>query len=265
MAIVAMPELSRKELIRMLNYSVSAFRYNVLVPESSDITNIWVSIRDFDGILGFATSHRLRMFWNLGIKRFMDLGIVILGGIVILPLLLLIVLLIKLSSPGPILFGHLRIGRGGRHFKTYKFRTMVIDADEQLEKLLKSDPEVRRQWETNHKIKDDPRITGIGKFLRRTSLDELPQLINILKGEMSLVGPRPIVDGEVPKYGENFKRIFSIKPGLTGLWQVSGRSDTDYTSRVSYDTYYLQSWSVWLDLWVLFKTAGVVIRGKGAY
>jgi lipopolysaccharide/colanic/teichoic acid biosynthesis glycosyltransferase len=142
---------------------------------------------------------------------------------------------------------------------------MVVDSAERLEKLLESDPEIKKEWEANHKLRNDPRVTKIGKWLRRTSFDEFPQLINILKGEMSLVGPRPIVDAEIEKYGEDYSRVFSVPPGLTGLWQVSGRSDTDYHERVSYDSYYLQSWSVWLDLWVLFKTFGVVIQGKGAY
>jgi Undecaprenyl-phosphate galactose phosphotransferase WbaP len=224
-----------------------------------------MSVRDFDGVLGFVTSHKLRMFWNLGIKRFIDLVIVIIGGIILLPLLLLIALLVKISSPGPVLYGHKRLGKDGLHFTAYKFRSMVSDSGERLKALLESDKAIREEWELNHKLRNDPRVTGIGKILRRTSFDEFPQLINILRGEMSLVGPRPIVDEEVEKYGEDFNRIFSVKPGLTGLWQVSGRSDTDYAERVSYDTYYLQSWSVWLDIWVLFKTVGVVLKGKGAY
>jgi Undecaprenyl-phosphate galactose phosphotransferase WbaP len=265
MAIVAMPQLNQKEIARLLNYSVSAFRYNVLIPDFFSATNIWMSVRDFDGILGFVTSHKLKMPWNLLIKRFMDLVIVFAGGIVILPLLLLIALLIKISSPGPVLYGQLRLGINSKHFRAYKFRSMVTDAEERLKTLLNSDPRIRQEWEANHKLRNDPRITGIGKFLRRTSFDEFPQLINVIKGEMSLVGPRPIVDDEVEKYGEDFNRIFSVKPGMTGLWQVSGRSDTDYAERVSFDTYYLQSWSVWLDLWVLYKTFGVVLKGKGAY
>jgi Undecaprenyl-phosphate galactose phosphotransferase WbaP len=237
----------------------------VLIPDFFSVTNIWMAVRDFDGILGFVTSHKLTMFWNLGIKRFMDLAIVIIGGVILFPLFLLIALLIKLSSPGPALYGHTRRGMNGKPFTAYKFRSMVSNSGEILQKLLDSDPEIKKEWEASHKLKDDPRITGIGKILRRTSFDEFPQLINILKGEMSLIGPRPIVDEEVEKYGEDYNRIFSVKPGLTGLWQVSGRSDTDYAERVSFDTYYLQSWSVWLDVWVLFKTFGVVIRGKGAY
>ena len=142
---------------------------------------------------------------------------------------------------------------------------MVTEADKKLKDLLESDPKLKAEWEAGYKLKDDPRITGIGKFLRRTSLDEFPQLINILKGDMSLVGPRPVVEAEAEKYGEDFQRIFSVKPGLTGLWQVSGRSDTDYTERISYDTYYLQSWSIWLDLWVLYKTPWAVVQGRGAY
>ncbi|WP_026043512.1 undecaprenyl-phosphate galactose phosphotransferase WbaP [Treponema primitia] len=264
-AIVAMPKLDRKVLAHLLNYSVSAFRYNVLIPDFFSITNIWMSVRDFEGILGLATSQKLKMFWNLGIKRFIDLSIVIVGGILILPGLLFFALLIKLSSPGPVLYGHTRLGLNNKHFKAYKFRSMVVDAEEQLEIMLESNPQIKEEWETNHKLKNDPRVTGIGRFLRRTSFDEFPQLINIVKGEMSLVGPRPVVDEEVEKYGEDYNRIFSVKPGLTGLWQVSGRSDTNYAERVAFDTYYLQSWSVWLDLWILYKTVGVVVRGKGAY
>ncbi|MDR1948492.1 MAG: undecaprenyl-phosphate galactose phosphotransferase WbaP [Spirochaetaceae bacterium] len=265
MAIVAMPELKHDELAKLLNYSVSAFRYNVLIPDLFDITNIWISVRDFDGILGFASHQSLKMFWNLGVKRFVDLVVVLAGGIVVLPFLFIIALLIKIGSPGPVLYGHTRLGQNGRKIKVYKFRTMVIDAEERLKTLLASNPQIRTEWEVNFKLRNDPRITKIGKFLRQTSLDEFPQIINVLKNEMSLVGPRPIIGDEVEKYGETYERIFSVKPGMTGLWQVSGRSDTDYNERISYDTYYLQSWSLWLDLWVLYKTFGVVLKGRGAY
>jgi Undecaprenyl-phosphate galactose phosphotransferase WbaP len=224
-----------------------------------------MSVRDFGGVLGLTTSNKLKMAWNLWIKRFMDIVIVVLGGILVLPFLLIIALLVKLSSPGPVLYGHKRLGTDGKHFTAYKFRSMVMDAHERLQRLLESDPEIKKEWEKNHKLQNDPRVTAIGRFLRRTSMDEIPQLLNILKGEMSLVGPRPIVDEEVSRYGEDFGWIFSVKPGLTGMWQVSGRSEADYTARVFYDTYYLQSWSVWLDIWILFMTFGAVIRGKGAY
>ncbi|MDR0411360.1 MAG: undecaprenyl-phosphate galactose phosphotransferase WbaP [Treponema sp.] len=265
MAIIAMQNADKDELKHLLNDSVSAFRYSVLIPDFFNVTNIWMSVRDFDGVLGFVSSHRLRMFWNWGAKRFMDLTLVFIGGTILLPFLLIIGLLVKATSPGPILYGHTRLGLNGKKFKAYKFRSMVVDSDEHLKRLLDSDFRIREEWNTSHKLKDDPRITKVGRILRKLSFDEFPQLINVLKGEMSLVGPRPIVEDEVEKYGEDFKRIFSVKPGLTGLWQVSGRSDTDYAERISFDVYYLQSWSIWLDLWVLYKTVGVVVKGKGAY
>ena len=264
-AIVAMPNLSQSKMSRMMNFSVSAFRYNVLIPEFFNVSNIWMSVRDFDGILGLAASNRLKIKWNLAIKRFLDILFVCVGGLILLPFLLIFALLVKVTSPGPVLYGHKRLGLGGKPFTAYKFRSMVMDADTLLEKLLTDDPELSKEWEMNHKLRNDPRITKIGQFLRRTSFDELPQLLNILKGDMSLVGPRPIVEAEIKKYGENYKRIFSVKPGLTGLWQISGRSDTNYAERISYDTYYLQSWSVWLDIWILYRTPRVILRGNGAY
>jgi Undecaprenyl-phosphate galactose phosphotransferase WbaP len=265
MAIVAMPDHDNQNLKHIMNTSVSAFRYSAYIPDFISAANIWMSVRDFGGILGLATSNKLKMAWNLWIKRFMDLAIVIFGGILILPFLLVLALLVKISSPGPVLYGHKRLGTNGKYFIAYKFRSMVMDAEERLQKLFESNPEIKKEWDKNHKLQNDPRVTAVGRFLRRRSLDEFPQLINILKGEMSLVGPRPIVDEEVNRYGEDFGRIFSVKPGLTGMWQVSGRSATDYAVRVLYDTYYLQSWSVWLDIWILFMTFGAVIRGKGAY
>jgi len=265
MAMVAMPELDNKGLKHLMNTSVSAFRYSVYIPDFVSATNIWMSVRDFGGVLGLSTSNKLKMAWNLWIKRFMDLTVVIIGGILILPFLMLIALLVKISSPGPVLYGHKRVGTNGKHFTAYKFRSMVTDSHERLQKLFETNPEIKKEWEKNHKLQKDPRVTVIGRFLRRTSMDEFPQLINILKGEMSLVGPRPIVDEEVCRYDEDFGWIFSVKPGLTGMWQVSGRSETDYAARVLYDTYYLQSWSVWLDIWILFMTFGAVLRGKGAY
>ena len=265
MAIVAMPSLSQHALKKLITGSVSAFRYNVQVPDINSINNIWMSVRDFGGILGFATSHRLNMSWNVWIKRIMDISMVIIGSILFSPIFLFIALLIKLSSPGKVLYSQERIGQNGKRFRAYKFRSMVNNADEKLNELLSNDRNAREELEQNQKLKNDPRITGIGKILRKTSLDEIPQFINVLKGEMSLIGPRPIVENEIKKYSGDFERIFSIKPGLTGLWQVSGRSDTNYTDRISFDTYYLQSWSVWLDIWIICKTFGVILRGRGAY
>ena len=265
MAIIAIPEIDSKKIKSLVYTSVSAFRYNVIIPNFHNISSIWMSVRDFNGILGLDSSNKFKVTMNLFYKRFMDICIVTIGGIILLPFIFLVTLLIKISSPGPVLYKQKRLGKDGRHFCTYKFRSMVIDADERLNKLLDTNPKMKKEWEEKYKLTNDPRITGIGKFLRRTSIDELPQLINILKNEMSIVGPRPIVDKEIVKYGEDYARVSSIKPGLTGLWQVSGRTDTNYHDRVAYDIYYLQSWSVWLDLWIIFKTFGVVLFGKGAY
>jgi Undecaprenyl-phosphate galactose phosphotransferase WbaP len=265
MAIVAMPHLEVQELKHLINVSVSAFRYNIIIPSYFNITTVMMSVRDFAGILGIDISNKLQLVWNLRLKRFIDLASVILGGILISPFILLISLFIKFSSKGPVLYKQKRLGKDGKYFFAYKFRSMIIDADRQLQNLIDKDPGLKTEWNLNHKLKNDPRITGIGRLLRRTSFDELPQIINILRGEMSLVGPRPIVDEEVIKYGEDYDRVFSNKPGLTGLWQISGRSNTKYHDRIAYDTYYLQNWSIWLDLWIIYKTFGVVFSGKGAY
>jgi Undecaprenyl-phosphate galactose phosphotransferase WbaP len=265
MAMMTISEPDNKKIKHILNNSVSAFRYSAYIPDSSSASTIWMSIHDFGGILGWVITNRLKMSWNLYFKRILDIIFVSVGGLILMPFFLFIAFLIKITSPGPVLYRHKRLGMNGKYFYAYKFRSMVVDARERLENLLESDPEIKKEWDKNHKLANDPRITKIGKFLRRTSIDEFPQFLNILKGEMSVVGPRPIVDEEVKKYGEDFNRIFSVRPGLTGLWQISGRSDTDYDARIAYDTYYLQSWSVWLDLWVLFMTFGAVVRGRGAY
>lgn len=265
MAMVAMNHMKRKDLVSLVNHSVSAFRYNIMIPDFFGITTIWMAARDFDGLFGLATTQKLRIPLNRFVKRTIDILLVITGGIIILPFLLLIALLIRLTSKGKALYTQTRIGLNGKEFKTYKFRTMVADADARLAELLERDAGARAEWEAAQKLKNDPRVTAVGKLLRSTSIDEFPQLINVLRGEMSLVGPRPIVRAEIIKYGEDFARIFSAKPGITGLWQISGRSDTGYADRVSFDTYYLQNWSVWLDIWILHRTLGAVLKRSGAY
>lgn len=166
---------------------------------------------------------------------------------------------------GPVLFTHTRIGRNGRRFKLYKFRSMVANADQVLEDLMTSSQEHAETWAREHKLKDDPRITKVGHFLRKTSLDELPQILNVLKGEMSLVGPRPIVDDELPKYGRAARHYLACKPGITGLWQVSGRNDIDYSRRVALDRHYVQHASVLMDLSILLRTVWIVVGRRGAY
>jgi len=185
---------------------------------------------------------------------------------VVLPILGIFAILIKRESEGPILFKHNRVGQNGKTIPTYKFRSMYKDAQERLEKLLAENPEAKAEWESSYKLKNDPRVTKIGALLRKTSLDELPQIFNVLRGEMYFVGPRPVLQEELDRYyKEDAEYYFMVKPGITGLWQVSGRSDTDYDFRVKTDKWYVSNWSLWLDIVILFKTVKVVLFRDGAY
>ena len=198
------------------------------------------------------------------IKRMMDLtAACVLLVILALPFALM-VWLIRLDG-GPAMFAHKRVGQSGKLFPCYKFRTMKLDAEEQLRLMLASDPALRAEWAREFKLRNDPRITRLGHFLRRTSLDELPQLINVIRGDMSLVGPRPVIDAELARYGTDVDYFLMVRPGITGLWQVSGRSDSGYEQRVYLDTWYVKNWSLWYDIAILFKTIKVVFNGKGAY
>ena len=207
----------------------------------------------------------LRDPFALFVKRILDITVALLLSILAIPFAALISLAIVLDSRGPVFFGHPRIGKGNKLFRLWKFRTMVKDADTVLEQYLNAHPDLRVEWMETHKLKNDPRVTRVGRLLRRSSLDELPQLISVLRGEMSMVGPRPIVADEVPKYGSMFDLYLQVKPGLTGLWQASGRTDTSYRKRIALDLRYLQKRTLWLDLWVLLKTVKVVLLGHGAY
>ena len=199
------------------------------------------------------------------VKRGLDVCFASLLLIMALPLIAVIAVAIKLGSQGPLFYGHKRIGHNKKRFKAWKFRSMVANADEVLEQYLQEHPDLRQEWEETQKIKNDPRITYIGRLLRKTSLDELPQIWNVLCGEMSLVGPRPIVDDEIERYGDQFDLFVSVKPGITGLWQVSGRNNTTYQERVDLDIHYVHHWSPWMDLSILLRTVPVVIIGYGAY
>jgi len=185
---------------------------------------------------------------------------------ILLPIIGIIAFLIKRESPGPIFFSHMRVGKHGKLIPTLKFRSMYQDAQERLDKLLETDPDIQKEWETNFKLKDDPRVTKIGAIMRKTSLDELPQIFNVLRGEMNFVGPRPVIQQEIDQYyKEDAEYYFMVKPGITGLWQVSGRSDTDYDFRIATDRWYVLNWSLWLDVVILFRTVKTVLRREGAY
>jgi len=206
----------------------------------------------------------LRYAIAMSSKRSFDIVASIVLLVLLSPVFGVIALLVTRDG-GPGVFGHMRVGRGGAKFRCLKFRTMVVDADVVLKELLARDPEARSEWERDFKLKNDIRVTKVGRFLRHTSLDELPQLWNVLRGEMSLVGPRPIVEAELERYGSDVRYYLAAKPGITGLWQVSGRNDIDYTTRVALDVSYVNGWRFSTDLLILMRTVGVVLKGRGAY
>ena len=264
-AIVAMPGVSRDRLLQILEQYGQTFAHLLIIPDLFGFSSLWVEAKDMGGILGLEVRQQLLLPGPRLAKFLIDRLITLMGGLIVLPFIILIALLIRIDSPGPILYGQIRIGQNGESFKAWKFRSMAKNADRTLESYLDAHPELRQSWERDHKLRNDPRITRVGRFLRQTSLDELPQLWNILRGEMSLVGPRPIVDEEIQRYGEKFGLYTKVTPGLTGLWQVSGRNNLTYEERVSLDAYYVRNWSVWLDLYILIRTVWVVISGEGAY
>ena len=199
------------------------------------------------------------------LKRVFDVVVALALGIAALPLAAVIALAIVIESGRPVFFLHTRVGRGRRRFRVVKFRSMVQNADGVIEAYLAARPERAAEWRRQRKLKDDPRVTRVGRLLRRTSLDELPQIWNILRGEMSVVGPRPITDAEISKYGTIYSLYSQIAPGLTGLWQVSGRNDTSYQQRVDIDSRYIRNWTLRLDLRILLRTFRAVLAGRGAY
>lgn len=199
------------------------------------------------------------------LKRLADIVLVVLAAPVWVPLCIVLALLVRFTSHGPSFFSHRRIGYGGAFFSMWKFRTMCVNAAEVLEQHLAAHPEDRAEWAASHKLKHDPRITSMGRFLRQTSLDELPQLWNVLTGQMSLVGPRPIVAAEAEKYGTDLAYFLAVKPGITGLWQTSGRSTLSYEERVALDRRYVEEWSLQNDMVLLVRTVNKVANSEGAY
>lgn len=247
------------------SHIMASYRYTISVAKNQNTFTSTQQLKDIAGVIGFASIHNLTFKRSLFLKRLLDILIILLLSPIWLPIFLLLCILTKCTSKGPIFYGHKRIGQNGKEIKCWKFRSMCINSQEMLEQILATDPVRKAEWEKDRKFIDDPRVTKFGKFLRKTSLDELPQLFNILFGDMSLVGPRPVTEPELVKYGEYKDYVLSVTPGLTGMWQISGRSDTGYEERISFDTFYIQNWSIWLDIWILIKTVWVVLKGKGAY
>lgn len=263
--IIAMPAASRRRLADVVEACRQLLANVIVIPEWFDPSRPWVASRDINGVPGLALRQELLLPGPRLIKRCLDIIGTIVLSCVFTPLLVVTALSVVICSPGKVFYGHRRVGQGGRRFNAWKFRTMVRDGDRMLQRCLAESPALRKEWEQAHKLRNDPRVIRVGHFLRRSSFDELPQLWNVLRGEMSLVGPRPIVDDEIRRYGEHFDLYKAVRPGITGLWQVSGRNDTTYAERTNLDRYYVRNWSVWLDLYILARTVRAMLLGRGAY
>lgn len=263
-ALIAMPGVPHKRLLELIEKYGSSFSHLHVIPDLFGFSSLGVPTKDFGGVLGIEVRQQLLLPGPCLAKRTMDLLFTLTGGLLILPLLLLIALIIRLDSIGPALYIQPRLGRNGRTFYAYKFRSMHGDGEKRLQDVLASNPEMQLEYEIYHKLKDDPRITRFGKFLRKYSLDELPQLWNVLRGEMSLVGPRPYLEREIPEMQDKKPIILKSLPGMTGMWQISGRNRTSFSERLEMDVQYVRNWSPWLDIHILASTCRVVLSGNGS-
>ncbi len=260
--------LSVKELRIIVDKEIKKRKEVIFIPLFNDYnitqSHIYELSNTHTNLIVF--KNRLKSQYRVVMQQIFNYALSILLLPILLPIIAIFAILIKRESPGPVFFTHDRIGKNGKIIPILKFRSMYNDASERLIKLFHEDESVKEEWEKNFKLKNDPRVTKIGAFLRKTSLDELPQVFNVLKGEMNLVGPRPVIQQEIDQYyKENAEYYFMVNPGMTGLWQVSGRSDTDYDFRVGIDKWYISNWSLWLDIVILIKTVKVVLQKNGAY
>jgi len=263
---IATPHLPRNKLELLLSKCARLSDSMWLIPRSGDFITEGVEIEIIGDVLSLYIKKNLAKPWNIAIKNIYETILTIIFILVSLPVFLVIAIAIKLDSKGPVFYIQERIGQGKSIFRLFKFRSMYIDNDTRLAEYLKNNPQAREEWNRYKKLKNhDPRVTHVGKFLRRYSLDELPQLFNVLQGKMSLVGPRPYLAKEL-EGKDTFKDVISlVKPGITGLWQISGRSELPFAKRISLDEYYIRNWSVWLDVTILLKSVKVWLSQKGAY
>lgn len=264
LAVPGMPEPKLKKLLYSIQHLTDTIVFTpslVGVPLGSvEISTLFV-----EQLTVIKSKNNLSRWYNRGIKFIFDMAVTAIGTVLISPIFLALCICVAIDNKGKVIFAHERVGRNGKLFSCYKFQTMVPNAAQALEKYLKQNPKAKREWQRNFKLVHDPRVTRLGAILRRTSLDELPQIFNVLKGDMSLVGPRPVVKEELAKYGDNQKEYLMVRPGITGMWQASGRSDTTYEERVAMDTWYVRNWSLWIDLKYLIRTLFCVLNKRGAY
>jgi Undecaprenyl-phosphate galactose phosphotransferase WbaP len=263
--IFAMPHTSREQLAELVCWASMGFRHVLIMLDLAGVTSSEVLARNLVGNIAVEIRYNLLNPWTLRAKRALDLAATIVGGVLACPLLLVLSLLVYLESGGPVFYRDRRMGRDGTSFSCIKFRTMVPEAETALLRLLEEDAEANEEYLKYHKLRNDPRVTRIGRFLRKTSLDELPQLWNVLRGDMSLVGPRPYLIRESKEVGAAQSEILRVPPGMTGPWQVAGRNHASFGERVRMDAYYVRDWSIWLDLVILARTAKCVVSGRGAW
>jgi len=256
--------VGRKDAARLLRSQESPGDEVIILMDSATLQTVGVEVEQLESLLLMKYRYNLLQPFNILLKRLLDLSLTFIALVVLLPLLALLALVVKLTSPGPVLFVQDRFGRNRRLFRCFKFRTMWQDADQRLEKLLASDPARQAEWQKYSRISNDPRITRPGRFLRRYSLDEFPQLWNVLRGEMSLVGPRPYMPRESDKIGDFIDVITRVQPGITGPFQTSGRKELTFEDRLLLDEHYVKNWSLWVDLVMLARTGRAMLKGSGA-
>ena len=263
-AVVAMPGVSSRKLLHLTERVGGLFSHILVIPDLFGFASLGVPAKDIGGVLGIEVRQQLLLPGPRFVKRLMDLAFSLAGGLCILPIVIVIAILIKLDSKGPVLYWQERVGRDGTRFLAGKFRSMYGDGEERLKAVLASDPRLKAEYEEFHKLSFDPRVTRIGRILRKFSLDELPQIWSVIRGDMSLVGPRPYLERELPDMQHQESIILRAMPGMTGLWQVGDRNSTGFAERLRTDVHYVRNWSPWLDIYILAKTVGVVVAGTGS-
>jgi Undecaprenyl-phosphate galactose phosphotransferase WbaP len=263
--IFAMPHTRREHLAKLVSLASLSFRHVLVIPNLGGITNSAVVARDLAGTFAVEIKFNLLNPWTLRAKRAADLIATVVGGVLMSPLFFVLAALVYLESGSPIFYKDWRLGKDGQLFLCIKFRTMVSNAETLLQRMLEEDIEFRKEYAKYHKLRNDPRVTRVGRFLRATSLDELPQVWNVLRGEMSLVGPRPYLPRESTEIGVTQSEILRVSPGITGPWQVSGRNHASFSERIQMDVHYVRDWSVWLDIVLLARTVKALLLDRAAY